>query len=116
MAINQVFEELQKLRGEIQTSHQATNEEENVLRRLNPRQPTRSLRCYKGNRKGVRDAIDQWAHDLGAHNVLRISGYPGVGKSTVVFQASVDLCEKDHLRFIIDFDRTSQSDTNPKVV
>ena len=118
MALDQVLEELRKLRGDIRTGtlSKVTKEEEIVLRRLNPRRPTRSLRCYKNNRKDVRLAIDKWADDLEAHNILRISGHPGVGKSTVVFQASVDLRKQDHLGFIIDFDRTSQSDTSPKVV
>ena len=118
MATNQLLEEVRRPHSNNETGipHQAINSDEIVLRRLNPRRPTRSLRCYKDNRKDVRDAIDKWAHDLGAYNVLRISGYPGVGKSTVAFQVSVDLREQDHLGFIIDFDRTSQSETNPKVV
>ena len=118
MTLDRVLEELHKLRGDIQTGtlRQVSKEEENILRCLNPRRPTRSLRCYKDNRKDVRLTIVKWADDPEAYNVLRISGHPGVGKSTVVFQASVDLREQDHLGFIIDFDRTSQSDANPKVV
>ena len=118
MATNQLLEEVRRLHStnETRIPYQATNTDEIVLRRLNPRRPTRSLRCYKDNRKDIRLTIGAWTRDLTTPNVLRISGYPGVGKSTVVFQASVNLREQDHLGFIIDFDRTSQSETNPKVV
>ena len=120
MTLDRVLEELHKLRGDIQTGtlRQVSKEEENILRCLNPRRPTRSLRCYKNNRKDLRLAIDKWVGNLttGTANVLRISGYPGIGKSTVIFQASIDLRKQYYLGFIIDFDRTSQSDTNPRVV
>ena len=118
MATNQLLEEVRRPHSSNKTGipYQATNSDEIVLRRLNTRRPTRSLRCYKNNRKDVRLAIDKWVSDLTTANVLRISSYPGVGKSTVVFQASIDLRKQYHIRFIVDFDWTSQSGTNPKVV
>ena len=119
-ATNQLLEEVRRPHSSNKTGipYQATNSDEIVLRRLNTRRPTRSLRCYKNNRKDLRLAIDKWVGNLttGTANVLRISGYPGIGKSTVIFQASIDLRKQYYLGFIIDFDRTSQSETNPKVV
>ena len=91
--------------------------DEKVLSSLNRKQPTRrALRCFENTRLGVRQEIDDWADDFGldSRNILLMTGYPGVGKSTVAFQMAYDLSRRNRFGLIVDFDRTSETD--PEVV
>ena len=111
-----VLEELQESRRQVQDTPviAITDEEESLLSSLTRKRATRALYCHKNTRLGVRYEINEWANDFDAHNVLLITGYPGVGKSTVAFQAAYDLSRRSRFGLIVDFDRTSNTD--PKVV
>ena len=112
-----VLEELQEFRTQVRDTPVVitiAGENEKVLSSLTRRRPTRILRCLENTRLGVRHEINDWADDFNVDNVLLITGYPGVGKSTVAFQAACDLSARNRFGLIVDFDRTSNTD--PKVV
>lgn len=62
------------------------NRDDEVLAKLKPKDLERDPQvavCLEGTRKDILDQIRGWAKDLGAPNILWISGYPGVGKSAI---------------------------------
>ena len=112
-----VLEELQGSRRQVRDTPVivVTSEDERLLNSLIRKQSTRpALRCLENTRLGIRHEINNWADDFDAHNVLLMTGYPGVGKSTIAFQAAYDLSGRSRFGLIVDFDRTS--DINPEMV
>ena len=111
------LEESQGPRGQVRDTPMfvITSDEEKVLSSLVRKQPTRRvLRCFNNTRLGVRQEIDDWTNNLDVDNILLITGYPGVGKSTLASQMSYDLSKHPRLVVILGFDRTV--DTDPEVI
>src|SRR5882762_1865557 len=68
--------------------------------------------CMKGTREGVFRKIDNWLDD-GVHNILWISGCPGVGKSAVMSSLESRLRTMGRFGASFFFDRSDSSFSDP---
>jgi NACHT domain len=84
---------------------------------LNSLKPVRFRRfvmpCMKGTREGVFQRIDSWLDDFDVHNILLISGCPGVGKSAIMSSLESRLRTIGRCSASFFFDRGDASLSDP---
>ena len=69
--------------------------------------------CMEGTRKGVFRKIDSWLDDFATHNILWISGSPGVGKSAIMSSLESRLRTIGRFGASFFFDRGNVSLSDP---
>ena len=96
----------------------STVENESILSSLEPVDRTGYYvpPCMNGTRKAIFEKVDSWLLDVNAHNILWISGSPGVGKSTIASSLVSMLEGRGRLGASFFFKRGDAALSDPGVV